>query len=73
MPPINEDFDGIKHKLLKLGRRGWKGIEATLTQSVQHHLLHFSVLNKKEVRMKLNERVVIKSKTMNRDKIFMCG
>jgi hypothetical protein len=73
MPPINEDFDGIKHKLSKLGCRGWKGIEATLTRSVQQHLLCFSVLNKKEVRMKLNERVIIKSKTMNRDKIFMRG
>jgi hypothetical protein len=42
-----------------------------LTQPVEQDPLHFLVLNKKEVRVKLNEHVVIKSKMMYRDKILM--
>jgi hypothetical protein len=48
MPPIIRDFVGMKHKLLKLGCRWWKGIEAALTRHMQQHLLCFAVLNKKK-------------------------
>jgi hypothetical protein len=65
MPPINGNFDGIKHKLPKLEHRGWKGIEAALTRPVQQQLLRVSVLSKKEVKVKLNDPVIVKSKMMN--------
>jgi hypothetical protein len=50
-----------KDKLLKFGHRWWEGVEATLTRPVLQHLLGLLVLNKKEVRVKLNECVIIKS------------
>jgi len=40
---------------------------------VQQHLLRFSILNQKEVGVKLNKGVIIKSKAMNGNQIFVCG
>lgn len=40
---------------------------------MQQHLLRFSILNQKEVGVKLNKGVIIKSKAMNGNQIFVCG
>jgi hypothetical protein len=41
---------------------------------VQQHLPHLLILNDKEIGVKFNKGVIVKSKTMNGNKIFMgCG
>jgi hypothetical protein len=67
------NFDGTEHELPKLGCGGRQWVETTPTWSVQQHLLRFSILNQKEVGLKLNKGVIIKSKAMNGNQIFVCG
>jgi hypothetical protein len=71
VPSINRDSNGTEHKLLKLGRQGWKGVKTTLTWVVQQPLPHFLIIDQEEIRMKFNKCVIVKSKMMNGDKIFM--
>jgi hypothetical protein len=70
MPSISRDFDGTEHKLLKLGHRGWDRIKTSLTWPMQERPPCFLILDQ-EVRMKFNEGIIIKGKTMNRDKILV--
>jgi hypothetical protein len=73
MPTINENFDSIENKLVKLGSRWWKRIKATLAMPTQQHLLCFLVLNQEEKRVKLNKSIVVKSETMNGNKVLISG
>jgi hypothetical protein len=72
-PSINRDFDCIEHKLVKSRCRWWEGIQTTLTGPVQQQLLHLLILNQEEEWVKFNKCVIIKSKAVNRDYIFMGG
>jgi hypothetical protein len=73
MPTINRNFNGTEDELAKLGCRWWKRIEATLTLSVQQHLLRLSILNQEEMGEKFNEHVIIKSEAMNGNKVLIRG
>jgi hypothetical protein len=73
MSPIDRNFDEMKHQFLKLGCRGWKGVETTSTWPLQQHLPCCSVLNKKIEMMKYNVSVIVKSKTIDRDEVLVCG
>jgi hypothetical protein len=68
---INGNLDNIEHEFLKLGHGWWKRIETALTRPVQQQLSHFSVLDEKEIWVKFNKGVVIKSESRNRYKTFM--
>jgi hypothetical protein len=48
-------------------------VEAAFTRPMQQHLLCFLVLNQKEIWMKFNKYIIIKSKLMNGNKIFVGG
>jgi hypothetical protein len=41
-----------------------------LTWPVQQHLSHFTILNQEEIGVKFNKNIIIKSKTMNREKVL---
>jgi hypothetical protein len=58
---------------VKLGSKWWKRIKTTLTLPMQHHLLHFSILNQEKIWVKLNKCIVVKSETMNTNKILISG
>jgi hypothetical protein len=73
VPLINGYFDGTKNKLSEFGRRWRKGVETTLTWTVEQEPPHFLIHNKKDIGVKLNKGVIVKSKSMNRNKIFVGG
>jgi hypothetical protein len=73
MPTISQNLDGIEDKLVKLGCRWWKRIKAPLTLPVQHHLLHFLVLNQKEIGVKLNKCIIVKSEMMHGNNVLISG
>jgi hypothetical protein len=73
VPSINGYFDGTKDKLPEFGCWWRKGVEATLTWTVEQQPPHFSILDKKDIGVKLNKCVIVKSKSMNRNKIFVGG
>jgi hypothetical protein len=71
MPPFSRDFDGTEDQLAELGWWLWKGIDAAFTRPIKEHVPHFSVLNQKEIGVKLNKYVIIQGKAMNRIKTLM--
>jgi hypothetical protein len=66
MPSIDRKLDGAKELL-----HGRERIKATLTWAVQQHLPRVSILDQEKIWVKLNECIIIKSKPMNRDEIFV--
>jgi hypothetical protein len=72
VPSTNGYFDGTKNKLPEFGCWWRKGVEATLTWTWSSTILVFLSLIKK-TGVKLNKRVIVKSKLMNGNKIFVGG
>jgi hypothetical protein len=50
-----------------------KRIKATLTLLMQQHLLCFLILNHDEKGVKLNKSIIVKSETMNGNKVLIRG
>jgi hypothetical protein len=73
MPSIKGYFYCTKHELSEFGRRRWEGIKTPLTLSMPQHPPHFLILNKKEESVKLHKDIIIKGKSMNKNKILLCG
>jgi hypothetical protein len=51
--------------------KGGGGVKTTLTWSVKKHPPHFLILDHKEIGVEFNKDVVVKSKSMNKNKIFV--
>jgi hypothetical protein len=70
MPPSSRDFYGTKDKLPMMRVEEGRGCLYTARAAAPST---FSILNKKEVWVKFNKCIIIKSKPMNGNKILVSG
>jgi hypothetical protein len=71
MPSRCGTFIGVEHFLgRRMERAAWKWVEASSSLALEQYFPQLPVLDKKDIRAKFKENIVVRGNTMNRSKVF---